>query len=163
MRPNHILNLLTTLTYSYFVLKPTLDITKSKSFFILSPPAMNGIDFKPSSYENGKHNGKSSNRSIPRQSPVFKAWLNSRRRGNDSKSSGETLHPGTPRPLTIRNLKYALQIMRICLVDLLLLLWRLHPIRTSLLILLNLLRGFFPAARGYSQSLILNEVGTIFF
>jgi hypothetical protein len=65
---------------------------------------------------------------------------------------------GSQRELSFMNLLRAFQIMRLCLLDIFLLLWRLHPIRTSLLILFNILRGIFPAVRGYSRAQILDEV-----
>lgn len=66
--------------------------------------------------------------------------------------------PGAQRPLNETNIKLALTIARACLPDLLSTLWALHPVRTSLMILLHIVRGFFPAFRGYSQAMIVDEV-----
>jgi hypothetical protein len=54
---------------------------------------------------------------------------------------------------------HAFHVIRTCLLNIFMLLWRLHPVRTSLLILFNVIRGFLPAVRGYSRAQILDEVG----
>jgi hypothetical protein len=40
-------------------------------------------------------------------------------------------------------------------------LWLLNPVRTTLMMVANVVRGLFPAFRGYSQAMIINEVGGI--
>lgn len=69
---------------------------------------------------------------------------------------------GSQRELSFMNLLRAFQIIRTCLLSVFLMLWKLHPIRTSLLILFNILRGLFPAVRGYSRAQILDEVQHLF-
>lgn len=84
------------------------------------------------------------------------AWLASRgiprRRGY--------LVPGAQRPVNESNLRLAFAIARACLPELLSTLWALHPLRTALMVLLHIVRGFFPAFRGYSQAMIVDEVST---
>lgn len=91
-------------------------------------------------------------------SPIFNAWNQSRR----AKGSSAPLPAGSQRELSIANLFHALYIVQTCLLDMFLLLWRLHPFRTSLLLVFNLARGVFPAVRGYSRALILDEVQRLF-
>lgn len=66
--------------------------------------------------------------------------------------------PGAQRPINETNIKLAFTIARACLLDLLSALWALHPVRTSLMMVLHIVRGFFPAFRGYSQAMIVDEV-----
>jgi hypothetical protein len=90
---------------------------------------------------------------IPR-SPVFHAWRQSRR----TDRSSEPLPAGSQRPVTLSNIFAATVIIRACMVDLFVLLFNLHPTRTLLLFVFNILRGTLPSVRGYSQARILDEV-----
>lgn len=99
-------------------------------------------------------NGTSQKQYPHRNSPIFKAWSGSRH----SRSSPEPLTPGSQRDFSLVNIFHALQIVRLCLWDMFLLMWRLHPTRTTLLLLFNILQGLFPAVRGYSRARILDEV-----
>jgi hypothetical protein len=99
-------------------------------------------------------NGTSPNQYPHRNSPIFKAWSGSR----TSRASTEPLFPGSQRDFSLVNLFHAFQIVRLCLWDMFLLMWRLHPTRTTLLLLFNVVRGLFPAVRGYSRAAILDEV-----
>ena len=72
---------------------------------------------------------------------------------------GAFLEAGSQRPLTSANFKFAYTITKECAYELLGHLWSLHPIRTALMMSLNILRGLFPAFRGYSQAMIIDEVG----
>jgi len=90
---------------------------------------------------------------IPR-SPVFDAWRQSRKADRFS----EPLPAGSQRPLTLSNVFAAVVIVRSCMVDLFILLFNLHPTRTLLLFVFNILRGTLPSVRGYSQARILDEV-----
>ncbi|KAH0839627.1 P-loop containing nucleoside triphosphate hydrolase protein [Lanmaoa asiatica] len=74
---------------------------------------------------------------------------------------GTYLMPGAQRPINETNIKLALTIAQACLPDLLFTLWALHPVRTSLMMILQIVRGFFPAFRGYSQALIVDELQTL--
>lgn len=116
--------------------------------------------------QNMCHHSKSSRRS--RQVPfsvhrsrksschcLFQAWLASRalpcRRGT-------YLIPGAQRSINESNIKLALSISRVCAFDLFIELWSLHPVRTTLMMVLHIVRAFFPAFRGYSQAMIVDEV-----
>lgn len=89
---------------------------------------------------------------------VHEAWLASR---VIPRRKGTFLEAGSQRPLTSANFKFAYTIAKECAYELLGQLWSLHPIRTALMMSLNILRGFFPAFRGYSQAMIIDEVSCI--
>lgn len=89
---------------------------------------------------------------------TYDAWLASRAMPGPK---GVQLVGGAQRALTIRNCKLAYVIATECAYDLLIRLWGLHPIRTTLMMSLNVLRGVQPAFRGYSQALIIDEVGAL--
>lgn len=86
---------------------------------------------------------------------VYDAWLISRAM---SDLKGAYLVPGTQRPFNKANAILAGIIIKDCAFDLLRILWELHPIRTTMMFSLNLVRSLFPAFRGYSQALIIDEV-----
>lgn len=103
---------------------------------------------------------RSSSAKHPHSSPtscrcLVQAWLASRvlpcRRG-------VYLVPGAQRPINESNVRLALTISRACVFDLVKALWALHPIRTGLMMTLHIVRAFFPAFRGYSQAMIVDEV-----
>lgn len=71
------------------------------------------------------------------------------------------LTPGGQRPLSRKNASLALDISQQCIPTLLSLLWELHPMRVFIMVTLDIFRGVFPACRGYSQALIINEVRMI--
>jgi hypothetical protein len=81
-------------------------------------------------------------------SSVYDAWLASRVNGIQR---GGYLVPGSQRPLNTVNAKLAWIITRTCAFDFFKILWGLHPIRTTLMMSLNIVRSLFPAFRGYSQ------------
>ncbi|CCM04806.1 uncharacterized protein FIBRA_06999 [Fibroporia radiculosa] len=91
---------------------------------------------------------------------IYKAWLASRTIPNDT---GAYLTPGAHRSLSKSNVRLACTIMQSCAVDLFRLLWSLHPWRTALMVTLELIRGIFPAFRGYSQALLINELQNLIF
>jgi len=66
--------------------------------------------------------------------------------------------PGAHRPINEANIRLALTITRGCAFDLFIVLWSLHPVRTTLMMIINVVRGFFPAFRGYSQAMIVDEL-----
>lgn len=67
--------------------------------------------------------------------------------------------PGAHRPINEENIKSAVTITRGCVFELFRVLWSLHPVRTTLMMVINVVRGMFPAFRGYSQAMIVDEVG----
>ncbi|KZT71596.1 P-loop containing nucleoside triphosphate hydrolase protein [Daedalea quercina L-15889] len=85
---------------------------------------------------------------------IYALWAASRK----SSRAGEAIGPGAHRPFSVRTLSFAFDLIRLCVADLLLVLWSLHPWRSVLLIILELVRGVFPAFRGYSQALLINEL-----
>jgi hypothetical protein len=93
---------------------------------------------------------------LPSYDLVYDAWLASR---VIPRRRGAFLVAGAQRPLTNANTKLAYTITRECAYDLLVHLWGLQPIRTTIMMCLNILRGLFPAFRGYSQAMIIDEVG----
>ncbi|KAL4082007.1 P-loop containing nucleoside triphosphate hydrolase protein [Scleroderma yunnanense] len=96
--------------------------------------------------------------SLPSCRCLLQAWLASRilpcRRGT-------YLVPGAQRPINESNIKLAVTISRACVFDLVKALWGLHPVRTSLMMTLHVIRAFFPAFRGYSQAMIVDELQTL--
>lgn len=69
--------------------------------------------------------------------------------------------PGAQRPINEQNFRLALTIVRACVFDLVKALWGLHPVRTSLMMVLHIIRAIFPAFRGYSQAMIVDELQTL--
>lgn len=92
---------------------------------------------------------------LPSYRSLEQAWLASRVM---PRRRGTYLMPGAQRPINEANIKLAFTIAQACLPDLLSTLWALHPVRTSLMMILHIVRGFFPAFRGYSQAMIVDEV-----
>jgi hypothetical protein len=84
---------------------------------------------------------------------MYDIWLASRTTTDDN----GLLAPGAHRPVTFANVLLAYNILRNHAFELFRTIW--VP-RTSLVLTFNVFRGFFPAFRGYSQSLIINEVNT---
>ena len=93
--------------------------------------------------------------SPPSYRSLDQAWLASRVL---PRRRGTYLMPGAQRPINETNIKLALTIARGCLPDLMSTLWALHPVRTSLMMFLHIVRALFPAFRGYSQAMIVDEV-----
>ena len=87
---------------------------------------------------------------------IQKAWLASR---IIPRHKGSYLMPGAHRPINEANIRLAITITRGCAFDLFIVLWSLHPVRTTLMMIINVVRGLFPAFRGYSQAMIVDEVG----
>lgn len=94
---------------------------------------------------------------------IYEIWLTSRQtRSNPwEPKTHETglLPPGAHRPLTLSNILLAYNILRNHAFEMFRTIW--VP-RTSLVLIFNVCRGFFPAFRGYSQALIINEVRIAF-
>ena len=97
---------------------------------------------------------------------VYDAWLTSREMPG---KHGVYLVPGATRALTLRNTWLALFVCQTCILDFVCfipntlspkkltiplqfkVLWILNPLRTTLMMALNIIRSVFPAFRGYSQ------------
>ncbi|CAE6400499.1 unnamed protein product [Rhizoctonia solani] len=90
-----------------------------------------------------------------KQDKIYQAWLASRQTRD-----GQMLAPGQQRRMTPANIMIALRILSVCLIDLLELLWGVHPMRTIALILHNFVRGVLPAARLHSQARIIDAIQT---
>ncbi|KAK2466430.1 hypothetical protein APHAL10511_002072 [Amanita phalloides] len=89
---------------------------------------------------------------------VLNAWSASRRFATHSQP---LLAPGAQRPLTLANAQLALFICQECALDFLAAVWALNPLRTTAMFLVNILRSLFPAFRGYSQALIVDELQSL--
>ncbi|KAF8204859.1 P-loop containing nucleoside triphosphate hydrolase protein [Pholiota molesta] len=89
---------------------------------------------------------------------VYDAWLASREIPGQK---GSYLVPGAQRSLTIDNARLALFVTRHCTLDFMGVLWKLNPLRTTLMMSLNIVRSLFPAFRGYSQALIVDELQSL--
>ncbi|KAG2345181.1 P-loop containing nucleoside triphosphate hydrolase protein [Suillus weaverae] len=106
-------------------------------------------------------NNANSVRLNPKQMPltschcIQKAWLASR---VIPRRRGSYLVPGAHRPINEENIRLAVTITRGCVFDLFRVLWGLHPVRTTLMMVINVVRGMFPAFRGYSQAMIVDEL-----
>ncbi|KAJ3723329.1 P-loop containing nucleoside triphosphate hydrolase protein [Lentinula raphanica] len=85
---------------------------------------------------------------------AFDIWLASRA----SSDSKELLVPGAMRPLTIRNARLAYRLLQTYTSGLLKRLYSGHPNRTMFMLSAQLTRSLFPAFRGYSQALIIDEI-----
>ena len=86
---------------------------------------------------------------------LYTDWLASRRHPG---LGAEYLPPGAHRPFTLHNLVLAYNLSRCSSSELLSSLWDMHPYRISVMVTFDLLRGVFPAIRGYSQALMVDEV-----
>lgn len=86
---------------------------------------------------------------------LYGAWLASR---TVPASKGVMLAPGAQRPLSRDNITLAAFIARQSSLDILSLIWQLYPLRVLAMVAMDVCKGVFPAFRGYSQALIINEV-----
>jgi len=89
----------------------------------------------------------------PPSGSIYDVWLASRE--FETKTEHGTLAPGAHRQFTPRNIFLAYEMLRVHTFEMFRTIW--VP-RTSLVFLFNLCRGVFPAFRGYSQALIIDEV-----
>ncbi|KDR78510.1 hypothetical protein GALMADRAFT_1364675 [Galerina marginata CBS 339.88] len=95
-------------------------------------------------------------RASPTEPPtIYGAWLASR---EIPEENGTYLVPGATRSLTMKNLHLAIYVTRTCTYDLLKILWGLNPFRTTVMMLMNIVRSLLPALRGYSQAMIIDEL-----
>ncbi|KAI0776036.1 P-loop containing nucleoside triphosphate hydrolase protein [Trametes elegans] len=90
-----------------------------------------------------------------RREDVHSMWLASRR---DHRNVQTLLPPGAQRPLTVQNAKLAFAVSKHCALDIPRRLWHIHPYRISFMVGSDLVRGAFPALRGFSHALIIDEV-----
>ncbi|KAF9569405.1 P-loop containing nucleoside triphosphate hydrolase protein [Agrocybe pediades] len=88
----------------------------------------------------------------------YDAWKSSR---EVPEQPAMYLVPGAQRPLTLKNAKLAYHITRACSLDFFRTLWLLNPLRTTLMMALDIVRSLFPAFRGYSQALIIDELQSL--
>ncbi|CAE6350721.1 unnamed protein product [Rhizoctonia solani] len=130
-------------------LDKVIDDTDYDDDLVQLPPS-----FAPKSSDNGVM-PEQVNTLSAKQDNIYQAWLASRQTGD-----GQTLAPGQQRRMTPANIIIALRILSVCLIDLLELLWGVHPIRTIALILHNFVRGVLPAARLHSQARIIDAIQT---
>ncbi|KAF9076497.1 P-loop containing nucleoside triphosphate hydrolase protein [Rhodocollybia butyracea] len=84
----------------------------------------------------------------------YDIWLASRAVAG----SKELLIPGAQRPLTFRNARLAYMMLQSNTFGLFKRLCGSHPKRTVLMLATHLARSMFPAFRGYSQALIIDEI-----
>ena len=84
---------------------------------------------------------------------IYDVWLASRK--FEHKMEIGYLAPGAHRQFSLRNVYLAYKMVRVHSFEILRTIW--VP-QTSLIFVFNLCRGLFPAFRGYSQALIIDEV-----
>ncbi|KAK0242426.1 P-loop containing nucleoside triphosphate hydrolase protein [Armillaria nabsnona] len=91
---------------------------------------------------------------------VYDVWLASRviPSGNGGTT---TLVAGAQRPINAANTHLALQILKRCTPELVQCMFQCHPTRTGCMLAFNMLRSLFPAFRGYSQAMIIDEVQSL--
>ena len=95
---------------------------------------------------------------------LYDVWLASRTYSHDNTPcAGKYLTPGALRSMSAENVRLAVIIIQRCALQFVSLLWSLHPLRLLLMVSLDLFRGIFPAFRGYSQALIIDEVSGLAF
>lgn len=95
----------------------------------------------------------SDNPHSPPTHSIHDVWLASRK--FEHKAEIGYLAPGAHRQFNLRNIYLAYEMLRVHTFEMFRTIW--VP-RTSLVFLFNLCRGVFPAFRGYSQALIIDEV-----
>ncbi|EJF61295.1 P-loop containing nucleoside triphosphate hydrolase protein [Dichomitus squalens LYAD-421 SS1] len=86
---------------------------------------------------------------------LYAVWLASRR---IAENGTEHLPPAAQRPFSLQNLALACTLSKRCAPELLSCLWDAHPFRISLMVTLDVVRGIFPAFRGYSQAVMIDEL-----
>ncbi|KAF5387897.1 hypothetical protein D9615_000106 [Tricholomella constricta] len=90
---------------------------------------------------------------------AYDAWLASREIPGQK---GTYLVAGAQRPLSFANARLAFcTTIHRCVFDFFKELWALNPVRTTLMMSLNVLRSLFPAFRGYSQAMIIDELQSL--
>ncbi|KAF7331998.1 ABC transporter domain-containing protein [Mycena kentingensis (nom. inval.)] len=83
----------------------------------------------------------------------YDAWSASR-----ALPGGQVLLPGGHRSFSLANIRLATLILWTCALDFFAHIWSLHRVRSSLMVSLTILRSIFPAFRGYSQALIIDQL-----
>ncbi|OCH87892.1 P-loop containing nucleoside triphosphate hydrolase protein [Obba rivulosa] len=86
---------------------------------------------------------------------IYAAWLKSR---TVAQASGDHIAPGNHRPFNHTTAQLAHELCKLCFPDILGLFFTLHPWRTALMIILQLIRGMFPAFRGFSHAVLIDEL-----
>lgn len=90
---------------------------------------------------------------------LYDIWLSSRQIAGDEK--GSFLVSGAQRHMTRRNIHLAYLVLTRCTFCFLRKIWSHQPCRTAMMVSFNIVRSLFPAFRGYSQALIIDEVQTL--
>ncbi|KAF9045969.1 P-loop containing nucleoside triphosphate hydrolase protein [Hymenopellis radicata] len=89
---------------------------------------------------------------------VYDIWSASRIVPNKNGGPGTTLVAGAQRPINIRNIQLASVILKRCTPELARCIFQSHPARTTCMLAFNIVRSLFPAFRGYSQAMIIDEI-----
>ncbi|GLB33489.1 putative P-loop containing nucleoside triphosphate hydrolase protein [Lyophyllum shimeji] len=90
---------------------------------------------------------------------AYDAWLASREIPGQN---GTYLVAGAQRPLSLPNARLAFSAtIHKCAFSFFKELWALNPVRTTLMMSLNIIRSLFPAFRGYSQAMIIDELQSL--
>ncbi|KAL0580793.1 hypothetical protein V5O48_001258 [Marasmius crinis-equi] len=90
---------------------------------------------------------------------IYDIWLLSRAIPGDEKDS--LLVSGAQRHMTGTNMQLAYLVLTRYTLSFLRKIWSHHPCRTAMMVGFNIIRSLFPAFRGYSQALIIDEVGSV--
>ncbi|KAF8076068.1 P-loop containing nucleoside triphosphate hydrolase protein [Lyophyllum atratum] len=94
-----------------------------------------------------------------RPQTTYDAWLASREIPGQK---GIYLVAGAQRPLSFESARLAFSAtIHRCAFDFFRELWALNPVRTTLMMSLNIIRSLFPAFRGYSQAMIIDELQSL--
>ncbi|KIY72980.1 P-loop containing nucleoside triphosphate hydrolase protein [Cylindrobasidium torrendii FP15055 ss-10] len=93
----------------------------------------------------------------PMHDEIYDIWAASRTLPN-SNGGQTTLVAGARRPVTVHNIQLAWRILQRCTPELFQCLFETYPARTTVMLAFNVLRSLFPAFRGYSQAMILDEI-----
>ncbi|THV05432.1 P-loop containing nucleoside triphosphate hydrolase protein [Dendrothele bispora CBS 962.96] len=89
---------------------------------------------------------------------LYDIWLASRSVPDERDT---LLVPGAQRPLTSRNTRLAYLALTTYCFNFMKHLWHQHPTRTVMMMACHFIRSLFPAFRGYSQALIIDEMQTL--
>lgn len=139
-----------TLSYCLRRMRCPLHLLRSRLLEMLAP-----AEKQPSRRSSNAHPEAAPSNVENSYGPLYQAWLASRA---VPASKGVLLTPGAQRPLSRENITLAAFIARRSCYDVLALLWTLYPWRIVAMVSMDVFKGLFPAFRGYSQALIINEV-----
>ena len=101
------------------------------------------------------------------RSTLFELWKASKCIPAIPEDSHERWQPpsqaGMRRICNVENGWLAFRILQATFADMVLFIWSVEPLRIATLVFFTLIRGLLPAFRGYSQALIIDEVGLFKF